>query len=130
MILGAVNPRREAIVRLVVVGPLARSHAIDGIVDTGFTGSLTLPPDLIEALALPFDSQGRATLADGSERLFESYKATVIWDGQPRSVLVDAVHADPLIGMDLLDGHELTVHIVAGGEVRIQARPSASLRDR
>jgi clan AA aspartic protease len=123
MILGAVNAAREAIVRLVVVGPHGRSLEIAGVVDTGYSGSLTLPRGLITTLALSFRSRGSAILADESESVFDSFEATVIWDGRPRGILVDAAETEPLIGMDMLDGHELTVHVVDGGQVRIDARP-------
>jgi hypothetical protein len=37
------------------------------------------------------------------------YEATVIWDNQPRRVVVDEVDTAPLVGMSLLAGHELTL---------------------
>ena len=123
MIVGAVNVQQEAIVRLEVVGLPGRSLEIDGVIDTGYSGSLTLPPDVIAMLALPYRTSGRAVLADGTECVFDIYHATVMWDGRPRSVLVDSAQTDPLIGMDLLVGHELIVHVVEGGHVRIEALP-------
>jgi hypothetical protein len=54
---------------------------------------------------------GRALLADGTTSLFDIYEATVLWDGALRRVAVDAADIDPLVGMCLLDGYELTVQV-------------------
>jgi predicted aspartyl protease len=54
MISGEVNAYREAVVRLPVRSPRGREQAIEAIVDTGFNGYLTLPPDVIAELGLPF----------------------------------------------------------------------------
>jgi predicted aspartyl protease len=67
--------------------------------------------------------QGRAVLADGSETLFDVYEAEVVWDERLRRVFVDAADTVPLIGMALLDGHELTVQVVDGGGVFVSAFP-------
>lgn len=120
MIVGTVNNFREAVIRLPVLGPGGQNQEIEAIVDTGFNGSLSLPPALIAMLGLPFRRRGRAILADGSEIIFDIYEATVIWDGQQRRVAVDEANTDPLVGMGLLYGYELTVEVVYGGCVAIK----------
>lgn len=60
------------------------------------------------------------TLADGSEQECDVYAATVIWDGQPRRVPVDAAETDPLVGMPLLNGSDLYMQVRAGGRVAIE----------
>lgn len=50
MINGSVNPNLEAIVPLVVVGAGSRRQQVDAVVDTGFTGYLTLRPSVVAAL--------------------------------------------------------------------------------
>ena len=69
-----------------------------------------MPPAVIAALTLPFRRRGRALLAE----------ASVIWDGIPRRVSVAAADADPLVGMALLEGYELTVQATDGGSVFIE----------
>ena len=59
MITGVVNSNREAIIRLVVAGPRGQQQDIEAIIDTGFTGFLTLPPALVAALGLPWLSRQR-----------------------------------------------------------------------
>jgi predicted aspartyl protease len=56
------------------------------------------------------------TLGDGSEVVFEIYKAAVIWDGQNKIVDVAASDADPLVGMSLLYGLRLQVDAIEGGK--------------
>lgn len=68
-----------------------------------------------------FSITSSAILADGSKVSFDTYEATVQWDGQPRSVEVDEADTTPLVGMLLLDGHELSIQVYNGGGVRIEA---------
>ena len=121
MIEGVVNAVREAVVPLAVAGPAGRTLPIDAVIDTGFSGFLTLPAALVSELQLPFVSRGRATLANGSEDFFDIHNAVVIWDGQPRRVLTDVADTAPLAGMSLLDGHSLYIEVEEGGRVTIRA---------
>jgi clan AA aspartic protease len=123
MIIGMVNGYCEAIISLVVAGPKESEQEVDAVVDTGFDGSLSLPPTIITALDLPYRQRGRAILADGSETLFNIYEATVNWDGQPRRIKVDDADTDPLAGMELLYGHKLEIAVVEGGSVIINVLP-------
>ena len=81
MILGVVNANREATIRLVVQGPDGQTHEIEAVIDTGFTGFLTLPPSLIDLLGLAWRGQAQAILGDGSLHQFNVYAAIVMWDG-------------------------------------------------
>jgi clan AA aspartic protease len=123
MIVGSVNSSREATIRLTVLDASGQRHDIQVVIDTGFTGSLTLPPADIAAWGLVWRSQGRALLANGSVEQFDIYPATVIWNGQARHVLAEAANTDPLIGMTLLYGHDLHIEAVDGGRVTITGRP-------
>lgn len=123
MITGRVTASREAVISLKVRGPDGTEREIEAVVDTGFSGSLTLPSALIEILDLEWRQRGQAVLADGTRSLFDVYDATIVWDGKPRPVAADAVDGDPLIGMSLVFGHDLTIEGVVGGNVVIKARP-------
>src|SRR5262249_44666207 len=69
MITGVVQSD-EGRIRLKVKGSRGRAQEIEAVIDTGYTASLTLPPALIVALGLRWQSVDRGTLADGSECLF------------------------------------------------------------
>ena len=94
---------------------------VEAIVDTGFTGHLALPFELIERLALSWLSRGHAVLADGSLHVSDVYICTLTWNGQARTVEVDEAETDPLVGMRLLRDHNLSVDVVDNGKVRIEA---------
>jgi clan AA aspartic protease len=123
MIRGVVNADREARIRLAVVGPSGQQQEIEAIIDTGFTGFLTLPTVLVAGLGLSWLCRQPGILANGSVDSFDVYVATVVWDGQFRTVEVDAADADPLAGMSLLDRHSLLIDVVRGGIVTITALP-------
>ena len=120
MISGVVTTEREAVVRLNVYGLSGQEQEIQAVIDTGFTGWLTLPPSLVAALGLPWLTKGQALLANGQTETFDVYVATLLWDGQSLRVMVDAVDTDPLIGMSLLFGFDLRIANVDGGNVTIQ----------
>lgn len=120
MITGAVNRYREATVRLIVRGSDEREREVEAVLDTGFNGSLTLPLSIIEDLALRWRTQAPVILADGREEELADYSAVVVWDGNPRGILVQAADAEPLLGMNLLYGYDLRIEVVEGGSVTIE----------
>lgn len=120
MIAGVVNASREAVLTLTVQGPSGQALNIEAVIDTGYSGMLTLPPSIVAGLGLTFRSSGRAMLANGAEEAFSTYDATVLWDGALRQVEADALGPTPLAGMALLDGHELCLNVTEGGRVSIE----------
>ena len=123
MITGMVNINHEAIIQLVAIGPQGHQQEIDAVIDTGFTGFLTMPPPLVAALGLSWLCRQPGILADGRVEFFDVYVATVIWDGQPRTVEVEVADTEPLVGMSLLDCHTLRIDVLSGGVVTITALP-------
>ena len=53
---------------------------------------------------------------------FSVYRVTALWDSRPRHIEADAVGSTPLVGMSLLDDHDLSIQVRDGGRVVIQAR--------
>jgi predicted aspartyl protease len=76
MMHGVVNQNCEATISIVVGNKL-----VNTVIDTGFSGFLTLPLDIITALDLTWKGRDIATLGDGTSCIFEVYIATVIWYG-------------------------------------------------
>ena len=122
MIEGVVSDAYEAVVALSLQGPAGQAQDIEAVIDTGYSGFLTLPPTLMTELGLPFAYIGRALLANDDEVTFDVDDVTVLWDGQPRPIKADATGSTPLVGMLLLDKHSLNIEVERGGRVAIEAR--------
>jgi predicted aspartyl protease len=69
---------------------------------------------------LTWDDVNKATLADGSECIFDVYRARVVWDRKPVRVFVDELDGEPLIGMGLLNGYELRAEVRSRGKVTVK----------
>ena len=123
MIVGVVNRSRAATISLVAQGADGQQTTLEAVIDTGFTGFLTLPAALVTQLNLPWLSRQNAVLGDGSVRQFNLHVATVIWDGAEREVAVYVADTAPLVCMGMLDGHEMRMQVVTGGSVTIAALP-------
>ena len=90
------------------------------MIDTGYSGFLTLPPMLVRELGLPFVTIGQAILADGAEATFDVHSVAVLLDGQFKTVDVYVSDTAPLVGMRLLDGYSVCVDVETGGRVIIE----------
>src|SRR3990170_7417278 len=101
MITGVVNNNLEATIQLKVRGANEQFEEIEAIIDTGFTGFLTLPLTVIEKLNLTWLCRQHGILANGEINIFDVYRATLIWDKQPINVEVDSIDSEPLVGMNL-----------------------------
>lgn len=122
MIVGIVRGR-EPLIQLTIRGFRGRQQEIEAVVDSGYTGWLTLPPTVIAALHMRWRTFGRGVLADGSVSAFDVYHAKVVWDGRVRSVYVDEFDAAPLVGMALLRGYEYKMQVRSQGKVTIKRLP-------
>jgi clan AA aspartic protease len=120
MMQGFVNQSCEAVLPIVVKHNTI-TKLVDAVIDTGFSGFLTLPAEMIVALNLTWKGRDVATLGDGSRCICDVYIATVIWDGQYREIDINESETTPLLGMQLLRGHDLQMRIIEGGTVVIEA---------
>jgi clan AA aspartic protease len=120
MMCGIVNQSCEAILPVVVKSDIT-TQLVDAVIDTGFSGFLTLPSKVIAALNLPWKGRDIATLGDGTSCIFDVYIAIVIWDGQYRTIDINESETVPLIGMQLLRGYDLRIQAIEGGAVAIEA---------
>jgi clan AA aspartic protease len=125
MMQGYVNTSYEAIISLVIKHD-SKLKSINAVIDTGFTGFLSLPQSIIDELELPWSYSDFATLGDGSETLFDIHDANVIWDGQFREIEINSADTEPLLGMSMLRGYRLEVDTIQGGLVTIKALPNLS----
>ncbi len=122
MIHGTIR-NREAIVELEVSGSVQPSQKIAAVIDTGYNGYLTLPDNLVTALQLSFAGYRRGRLAEGSVIRLDVYVGSVVWHGRPSDVLISQAAGTLLIAMSLLTGSRLTMDVVDGGNISIEALP-------
>jgi clan AA aspartic protease len=120
MMQGKVNQNCEATLS-VAVRNVDILKSVDAVIDTGFSGFLTLPSGIIAELDLTWKGRDVATLGDGTSCIFEVYIASVIWDGEYRVIDINESETVPLIGMRLLRGYDLKIRTIEGGLVTIEA---------
>ena len=119
MIIGRIRADREAVIELEIVGS-NHSETVEVVIDTGFTGFLMLPVDLINRLGLQLIGSRRAILGDGSPVSFNLYLAKIVWQGETREVpTLGAKHDGVLLGMSLLSGSRTILEVVPNGTVTI-----------
>jgi clan AA aspartic protease len=126
MMQGIVNENYEATIQLVVGNTEAQRQVIDAVIDTGFTGFLTLPLSRLISLNLQAYRREQGILGDGSTCIFDVYRGLINWDGEFRRIDVNAAETTPLVGMSLLYGYRMQLDTVEGGIVTIQSLSSLS----
>ncbi len=126
MMQGIVDQNCEATIRLVVGNLDSQRQMIDAVIDTGFTGFLTLPSSVLADLNLRAYRREEGILGDGSTCIFDVYRGLVIWDGELRRIDINESDTEPLVGMGLLYGYRMQRDVSEGGTVTIQALSSLS----
>jgi clan AA aspartic protease len=126
MIRGTVVNGIEATLQFRVFGPNGQQNDIDVVLDTGFTGELTLPRKTIESLGLLALGFRKAVLANGQFAVLRMFEVTAVWDGENRTVQVLEAQGSPLVGMSMLKGFRSTVDVVEKGNFTIEALKSAT----
>ena len=92
------------------------------MIDTGFTGFLALPSDTVTRLGLPPRNATKVEVADGLMLELGSFDALVEFESERFQIDVLQHAGDPLGGMALLTGCNLSIHLTAGGEVTVEKR--------
>jgi predicted aspartyl protease len=121
MIEGEVTADNEMTLPILIYASDGRLAEFRAVIDTGFSDYLTLLPVDIARLGLIFQGRDTYLLGDGNVVEFDSYRATVVWDGQNREVLVLASESGSLLGMRLLKGSVFFSDVRDGGRVLVRA---------
>jgi predicted aspartyl protease len=95
------------------------------LIDTGFTGHLTLPAFRGQVPGPVAVRLRGGRTADGGTTALRVYDARVLWRGRERLVPVYEAEGGPLVGMSLLRGSRLTVEVEPGGDVVIEDLPGS-----
>ena len=109
MISGRVSAELDPMVTIEMGSIQGIFQPVDFVVDTGFSGELALPPELIQSLGLEYIDDVRVVMADRQGRWVGAYDGAVSWHGEPMAVIVLDMGSEPLLGMALLLGSQLTV---------------------
>ena len=110
----------EPRVPLNILGSDGAFRSVSAVVDTGFTGVLTLPESLVSDLGLAHQAPQEITLADGRSQLRRTCRAELLWHGQPVTLRAFMMGEQPMIGTTLLAPCRLTVDLWPGGAVIIE----------
>ncbi len=119
MIRGTVGADQRALVTIEAFDGEGRLQPVEAVLDTGFTGDLTLPADDIRRLGLRPAGQRTFELANGATFDFDVYLGSVSWHGRASDVLVLEADGAPLLGMAMLWGSRVTFDAASGGAVTI-----------
>ena len=129
MIEGIVLELSLAIVPLELLRDNEETLPVDAVLDTGFTGELTLAAAQIVELGLSSIGTRVAELANGESVTFDLYAARVLWHGAIRDVSVLHSETQALIGMALLENSRLIIDVVDKGLVQIEKLPTSKTPD-
>jgi clan AA aspartic protease len=121
MMQGIVDQNCEVTIRLVVGNADSQRQMVDAVIDTGFTGFLTLPLSVLTDLNLQAYRREEGMLGDGSTCIFDVYRGFILWDGELRRIDINESDTEPLVGMSLLYGYRMQLDAIEGGMVTIQA---------
>lgn len=108
----------EAIVRLTLSNG-QMSKDIEAGVDTGFSDTLTVSPELVVDLGLRKSGEVFAELGDGAVEKFDTVEVMLDWNGLPRQIEAWVATGGSLIGMELLYDCHLHIDVTEGGMVTI-----------
>ena len=103
-------------ITLEIINAEGRPCPVEMVLDTGFSGYLTLPTETIRELGL--SPLGRRTLEldGGNLSDFEAYLAAVSLQGHLTDVLVLSSASAPMVGMSMLYRSRIALHAIADGE--------------
>jgi clan AA aspartic protease len=88
----------------------AEEHDLTAWVDTGFTGELVVPRQLIAKFDFAPSTSVTAELADGKQVLTDAFFCIVEWFGEQKVVeVIESKGGFPLLGVGLLAGRRLSV---------------------
>ena len=116
---GRVALNRKPFVPVTILDSQSNPQTVQFIVDTGFTGQLLLPDRYMNRLGLLITEWIDARPATGEFLRVPYAEATVVWRGSQRQAEILQLDSEPLLGMEFLWNHRITIDAVADGPVSI-----------
>ncbi len=125
MMLGEISDKAVPILVLEAKSERGPSRFVSFVVDTGFTGMLSVPTAEFEKLRIGPVDIGPYELANEQRGAARRSFAKVVWHGCDETVEIMELAGVPLLGMSMLHGSTLYVDAVEGGRVEIKPRDAA-----
>lgn len=97
MISGKVTSFREAVIPLQIREVASQFISLDAVIDTGYSGELTVTPEIVENLQLPFRENRSYELGNGELVEFAVHDAIVMWDGEEHEIGVLVTNGGVLV---------------------------------
>lgn len=120
MTTGFVSAGNEAVITVRLRGYDGTELSVDAVLDTGFTGFLTLPPNLIQNLYWSYVVSTEIVLADGTPRDVDVYEGRIRWNDAWQTIRVQASDGCTLLGMGLLRDHFVGIEVITNGAVTVE----------
>jgi clan AA aspartic protease len=103
---GTVNDLREACVQI----RLDENQTLEFVIDTGFSGWMMLPRDMIQYLNLEVIGSINCNTINGISIETEFVEMEIEWLGEKRSIIIlISEYQDALIGTRFIEGARLTI---------------------
>lgn len=116
---GRVTSSRRVVVPVSIRDRHDEWQTLPFVLDTGFTGNLALTDSYIEQLGLTLNTTRRVTPATGQTIQVLSGYVETVWRSQQRQVLIIQTGNQPLLGMEFLWNHRVTIDAITNGPVTI-----------
>ena len=123
MIVGAVNANLEPVVTVGVHAPSGASAVIEAILDTGFSGELSVSTDVVRRLGLNIVDFTQAIIAGGRAIRVPWCFMELRFGGMSREILALVMDGMPLLGMSALLDQAVSIQAWPGGAVRLSGKP-------
>ncbi len=120
---GRCNTALELILELHVINDQQQAILVDAVIDTGFSGAVSVPKAVVDQLNLVFARRVVGNLADGSTTLVELYFARLLCGERLVDTEIAAAGTQALIGVQFLAGQRLTADFVLDGSVKLVPIP-------
>ena len=117
---GRCNDTLDLILELHVINDQRQAVVVDAVIDTGFSGAVSVPADVVNQLDLLFARQVVGYLADGSTTIVELYFARLLCGTRMVETEIAAAGTQALIGVQFLAGQRLTADFEINGSVYLQ----------
>jgi clan AA aspartic protease len=95
--------------------------AVEFIVDTGFDGEISIPPNMMNQLAVENPAMIMRRLAGDMRVRVNTIDLEVPVDDGNRTVEALVMPGEPLVGMQFLADHEIHIQVFDGGDVIVES---------